>query len=70
MTTTPKPLRRVINAVYHYVDGQKIIGPPSSLCGDVSGLRGDVSGLWGDASGIPSSARPCNIADWVEGVTA
>jgi|688.fasta_scaffold40299_5 hypothetical protein len=63
MTTTPKPLRRMISAIYHYVDGQKIYGPPSSL-------RGDASGLSGDVSDIPSSARPCNIADWVEEVAA
>ena len=41
-----KPLKR-INSVklYHYVNGEKIMG-------DCSGLRGNCSGLWGDCSDL------------------
>ena len=43
-----------------------VIGDFSGLWGDVSGLRGEVSGLAGDLDQIPATARPCDIADWIE----
>ena len=48
-------------------------GDCSGLYGDCIGLHGDCTGLYGNCSGvsgnctdIPESARPCNIADWVQ----
>jgi hypothetical protein len=43
-------------------------GNCSELWGDCSELSGDCSGLLGDLDEIPESARPCDIADWVEEV--
>jgi hypothetical protein len=43
-----------------------IWGDVSDLRGDVTWLRGDVSGLRGNCDLIPMSARPCNVADWIE----
>lgn len=50
-----KPLRRL-----------QLLGMHPGVIGDVSDLRGNVSGLWGDVDQIPASARPCDIADWIE----
>ena len=41
-------------------------GNCSGLSGNCSGLSGNCSGLWGNCSGIPSAARPCDLADWIE----
>jgi len=55
---------------YHYVDGEKVPGVHSSLCGDVSGIRGDVSGIYGNVSdihgnvsGIRGNLDECNITE-------
>lgn len=34
---------------WHFVNGERIFGPPPDLRGDVTGLRGEVTGLRGDA---------------------
>ena len=67
-----KPLKRIANELWHYINGKKILGPCSGLRGDCSGLRGNCSGLFGDCSGllgdcslIPVDARPSLLENWV-----
>jgi len=41
-------------------------GDCTGLYGDCTGLHGNCSGVSGNCTDIPESARPCNIADWVQ----
>jgi len=54
-----KPLKRIKKELYHFINGQKIIGAHDKIKGDVSNISGDVSL-------IPKDARPCSINDFVE----
>jgi len=48
-----KALTRIESKIWHFVNGEKVIGAHANLSGYVSsGLRGDVSGLSGDVSGL------------------
>jgi hypothetical protein len=47
-----KMLIKVENKIYRIVDGEKINGRHSGICGDVSGICGNVSGIYGNVSGI------------------
>jgi len=47
-----KALKRINKELYHYVDGEKIIGRNSNLSGNCSGLYGDCSNLSGDCSNL------------------
>ena len=74
------PLKRIKRELYHYVDGErvlgthsKITGDVSEICGNVTDIIGDVSEIWGNVSNvcgncdeIPLSARPCDINNFVE----
>ena len=47
-----KPLKRIKNECWYFVDGNKIEGTHDKISGDVSGISGDVSDIWGDVSYI------------------
>jgi hypothetical protein len=47
-------------------DCTNLWGNCSGLRGNCSGLSGNCSGLRGDCSKIPTTARPCDLAQWVE----
>jgi hypothetical protein len=48
-----KPLERIVKQkLYHYANGEKIIGPNTRLQGDCSGLSGDCTGLSGNCSDL------------------
>jgi hypothetical protein len=56
--------------LYYFVDGERIIGIPpglrgdiSDLRGDISGLRGNISGLRGDISGLTGDLDEAEITD-------
>jgi len=48
---------------FHFVNGEKKVGAPNALRGNVSGLRGDVNGLWGDVSGLWGDVDDCELND-------
>ncbi|MFV0409485.1 MAG: hypothetical protein ACK5LJ_07235 [Paracoccus sp. (in: a-proteobacteria)] len=50
--TFHRALKRVETKLYHYVDDERVQGPPDGLSGDVSRLSGNASGLIGDATGL------------------
>ena len=75
-----KPLKRTATQLYHYANGERVVGPNPNMsgnctglsgnCTDLSGnctdLRGDCTGLRGNLNDIPAVARPCDLTDWVQ----
>lgn len=68
-----KPLQRQPRKLTGWHDGLRgkinpdLRGDCSGLRGEISSdLRGDCTGLWGNLDEIPTNARPCDLADWVE----
>lgn len=47
-----KPLTRIENIIYHYVDSVKVDGAHERLHGDVTGLSGDITDLRGYVTGL------------------
>jgi len=50
MSEELKPLKKIINKCWHFVDGVKIDGVHGEIYGDASGIRGDVTGITGNVS--------------------
>jgi hypothetical protein len=47
-----KALKKVTQKLYHYVDGEKILGKKSNMTGDCSNLSGDFTYLRGDCTSL------------------
>ena len=61
-----KNLKKVVNNIFHYVDGLRVDGAPYDVSGDLSGVwgdltdvsgdlydvRGNLTGVWGNLSGV------------------
>lgn len=63
-----KPLKRIEEKCWYFVDGKKINGMHDKISGDVTGIRGNVTGIRGDFDEIPMSERKDkpNVSDWVD----
>ena len=51
-----KKLTRSQSSIYHYIDGKRTEGAPSTVRGDLSGISGDLSEISGDIN-------DCEITD-------
>ena len=45
-------LKKTTVTIWHFVDGVKVDGAPSTVWGDVSDVSGDLSDVRGDLSGV------------------
>ncbi|TXH50605.1 MAG: hypothetical protein E6Q97_20235 [Desulfurellales bacterium] len=54
-------LKREKRELYHVVNGERVLGAPPELKGDVSGLCGNASGLSGDATGLRGDLDECEL---------
>ena len=43
-------LQRVKNETYYFVGGERAVGVPTGIEGNLTGIRGDLTGIEGDLS--------------------
>ena len=55
------------NSIYHYENGNIIVGSHKNITGDVSNISGDVSSIYGNASGVTGDVS--NISGNASGIT-
>jgi hypothetical protein len=47
-----RALKYITSEIYHIVNGERKIGAPSGISGNLTGIRGDLTGIRGDLTGI------------------
>ena len=63
-----KPLKKINNEIFYFIDEVKTLGVHSGIYGDVTDIRGDVTEIKGNFDEIPMEERKekPNVSDWVD----
>ena len=63
-------MKKIKKELYHFINGNKVIGANPNMIGDCTGLegnctwlRGDCSGLYGDCTGLRGNLDACDITN-------